>query len=171
MGNYAYLEIDTDGLQSIRDVNGLNVGKPLMAFLGVYQSVISRAEESPELTWFRRFEKQTRAHLRVLTEIYYGEDMLYLPDEYPRFMAEWGALYGDISEEEFKQKLREVENLWSPIDEIILAVQEVIRLLPEMGDDTYWFTPIDTQPAFQGLLNTLIEAQNQGGEKVRILIR
>ncbi len=97
--------------------------------------------------------------------------MLYSSDEYDRFLADWGRIYGKISEAEFKKKLEEVEKMWTPIDELLPAVEEIIRLLPQMGEDTHWYAAENTQPAFRGLLNTLKQAQNKGGKKVRILIR
>jgi hypothetical protein len=97
--------------------------------------------------------------------------MLYSPDEYDRFIAEWGRIIGRLSEAEFKKRLEDREKTWRPIDEILPAVEEVVRLLPQMGEDTYWYVAKNTQPAFQALLNTLKQAQNRGGKKVRILIR
>ena len=170
MGFYAYLEVDNGESLSIKE-NGPNEGTPLTAFLGTYLSAITRSEGSPELRWFARLEDQSSVNLRILTEIFYGEDMLYSPDEYDRYLADWGRIVGKISEAEFKKKLDDVEKMWTPIDEILPAVEEIIRLLPQMGEDTHWYKAEDTQPAFRGLLNTLKQAQNKGGKKVRILIR
>jgi hypothetical protein len=97
--------------------------------------------------------------------------MLYSPDEYDRFIAEWGRIIGRISEAEFKKRLEDREKKWRPIDELLPIVEEIVRYLPGMGEDTYWYTAISTQPAFQALLNALKQAQNKGGKKVRILIR
>lgn len=172
MGSYAYLETDNGQSLSIRNEFRVNQGTPLMAFLAIYQGVLARKENSPELDWFTRLEEQSTINLRVLTKIIYGEDMRYSPDEYDRFMAEWGSIYesmaGMISEEEFKQKLEEVEQMWTPIDDLIPVVEEMLHLLPKMGDDTHWYAAENTPPAFQSLLNTLMQAKNNGGEKARI---
>ena len=171
MGFYAFLEVDNGESISIDEGNGLNVGTPLIAFLGTYQSALSSGEGSTELRWFTRLEEQSKINLRILTKIFYGEDLLYSPDEYEQFLADWSLIEGMISEEEFKRKLEGLERLWTPIDEIIPIVEEIVRILPKMKGDTHWYTAEDTQPAFKGLLNTLKKAQKKGGKKVRILIR
>jgi hypothetical protein len=171
MGFYAFLEVDNGESLSIDDENGLNVGAPLVAYLGTYQSATSGAERSAELRWFTRLEEQSSKNLRILTKIFYGEDLLYSADEYKRFLADWSLIVGRVSEEEFKQSLENRERMWASIDEILPITEEIIRLLPQMGVDTHWYTAGDTQPAFQALLNTLKRAQNEDGKKVRILIR
>jgi hypothetical protein len=171
MGFYAYLEVDNGESLSIDEENGLNIGTPLTAFLGTYLSAISRSEGSLEFRWFTQLEEKSSENLRILTKIFYGEDSLYSPDEYERFLADWSLIIGRISEDEFRQKLEDVEKMWTPIDEILLIIEEIIRLLPQMGENTHWYTAEDTRPAFQALFNTLKQAQNRGGKKVRILIR
>ncbi|OGO36355.1 MAG: hypothetical protein A2W35_03345 [Chloroflexi bacterium RBG_16_57_11] len=171
MGFFAFLEVDNGESLSIDRENGINVGKPLISFLEPYSSAITHSEGSPKLRWFSRLEEQSSVNLRVLTEIYYGEDMLYSPDEYDRFIAEWGRIIGRLSEAEFKKRLEDREKTWTPIVEMLPAVEEVVRLLPQMGEDTHWYVAENTRPAFQALLDTLKQAQNRGGKKVRILIR
>lgn len=80
MSFYAYLELDNGESLSIVE-NGINVGKPLIAFLEPYLSVITCSESSPELRWFLRLEEESNLNLRILTKIFYGEDMRYSPDE------------------------------------------------------------------------------------------
>jgi hypothetical protein len=171
MGFYAFLEVDNGESLSIDDENGLNVGTPLVAFLGTYQSATSGAERSAELRWFTRLEEQSSVNLRKVTKIFYGEHLLYSADEYKRFLADWGPIVGRVSEIEFKQRMEDRERMWVSIDEIYPTTDEIIRLLPQMGVDTHWYTAGDTQPAFQALLNLLKHVRNEGGKNVRILIR
>lgn len=156
---------------SIDDGNEINFGTPLTAFLGTYPNAITRSEESSELRWFIQLEEQSRKNLRILAKIFYGEDMLYSPNDYERFLADWGRIYGEVSEAEFKKKLDEVAKMWTPIDEVLPVVEEIILLLPRMGEDTHWYTAENTQPSFKALHDTLKRAQRRGGTKVRILIR
>lgn len=171
MSFYAYLDVDNGESLSIEKENGLNQGKALAAFLGTYLWAITEDKVTTELRWFTQLEKQTNKNLRILPKIIYGEDLLYSPDEYNQFIANWGRIEGEVSEAEFRQRLEDLEKMWTPIYELLLVVDEMIRLLPQMGEDTHWYVAEDTQPAFIALLSTLKRALNAGGSKVRILIR
>ena len=170
MSFFAYLEVDNGDQLSIRG-NGINRGKALLAFLAIYQYTITKNEESSELRWFTQFEEQANMNFRKLTQIYYSEDSLYSKNEYNKFIADWGHISGYISESDFRKRIEGVEKMWSPIDEIILIVEQTIRILSHMGEDVYWYVAQDTQPAFQALLDTLRQAQEIGGQKVKILFR
>jgi len=170
MGFFAFLDVDNGEMLSI-DEKDINVGTPLTAFLETYGSSFFCSEDSIERQWFERLEEQSRLNPRILTEIYYGEEMRYSPDEYYRFLFEWGRIYDNFGEAEFKKALEDVEKMWTPIDELLPVVEEIIRLLPQMGEDTHWYKAEDTQPAFHGLRDTLNQARNKDGKKVRILIR
>jgi hypothetical protein len=47
-------------------------------------------------------------------------------------------------------------------------VKEILRILPRMGDKTYWFHLDRTIMEFQGLLDTLLLAKERHGKEVRI---
>lgn len=170
MGLYAYLEVDNGEWMPIQ-FEGINMGTPLAAFLETYGSSILRGEGSREYLWFKQFEENLKLHPRILTQIYYGEDMLFSPDEFEKFLAAWGSIYGDVNEVEFKKALEDVDKKWTPIIDIIPVVEEIVRFLPQMGGDTHWYNAVHTQPAFQGLLNTLKQAHSNNGNMVRILLR
>jgi hypothetical protein len=55
-----------------------------------------------------------------------------------------------------------------PIDDVIKAVEETLRILKEMGEETYWFSPTDTALDFRGLLQTLSLAKQRYGKEVRL---
>lgn len=76
-------------------------------------------------------------------------------NEYDQFLVDWGAIVGKISETEFKQRLADIEMKWTSIDELLPVANEMVRILPQMGDSTYWYKAEDTQPAYRGPLNTL----------------
>jgi hypothetical protein len=170
MSSYGYLEIKNGKqLPIIGGDHNINQGKPLLSFLEVYLYTITRNEDSAELRWFKKLESMNDENIRTLTNIYYGDDLRYSPDEYTRFINDWGKIIGNISESEFRMRVEKIEKMWTPINEIITLVKILIRILPKMGDDTYWYVTKDTQPAFRALLNTLMKAKEIGGEKVRIL--
>ena len=169
MGFYAFLETDKGDLMSIDGDDGVNMGKALAAFLGSYLFSITKKVESPERKWIKRLEEKSGVDIQTLTKIFYGEDLLYKCDEYKRFIVDWGSIVGKMSKEEFNQRLDALEMMWTPIDELILIVAEVTRLLPEMGEEPFWYVAEDTQPTFRGFLNTLLQAKRRGGKYVRIL--
>jgi hypothetical protein len=166
MGFYAYLDIDNGENLPIHNENCLNMGNPLIAFLEMYSGWEKYDKGSEEYQWFRELEKKASINPRILTDIYYGGELLYSPDDYDQFIKTFGKL---ISEEEFK-KMMDIEKLWTPISEIMPAVEDILHLLSLMGEDTHWYSTTDTPNAFQALLNTLKLAQKRGGNKVRIQV-
>jgi hypothetical protein len=170
MGFYGFLDIKNGKTISIDNEHGLNVGNPLAAFLSTYMSYDLEGLASEEdYPWFARLESQTNVPLRLLVRCFYAGEWDYKPDEYAKYLEAWGSVNVKImSEEEFKQYLLDLERTWTPIDAVIEAVGEMNRILPSMGEDTYWFTAEDTLPAFQALLKNLTRAKENGGEEVRI---
>jgi hypothetical protein len=166
MGFYASLEIDNGENLPIRNENNINMGNPLIAFLEMYSGWEKYDEESEKYQWFQEVENKARTSPRILTEIYYGGELLNYPDDYDQFVKTFGD---PISEPEFK-KMMDIEKTWKPISVIIPAVEEILRLLPLMGENTYWYSTTDTPEAFQALLKTLKLAQKRGGKNVRIQV-
>lgn len=169
MGYFAYLEVDSGDMLSIKE-KGVNFGTPLVAFLAPYSMIIGDIKNSPERRWFTHLEEQSSENIRLLSHIYYGEDLRYSSEEYNRFIKEWGSIIGKINEVDFKKRVEQREKMWTSIDNLLNVIVEIIRILPEMGEDTYWYTSADTIPAFVGLLKVLKQAQDKGGKRARILI-
>ena len=91
----------------------------------------------------------------------------YTPEEFDCFVRDW-KLYLEITEAEFIKTLKRLDEKWKSIDQVKCAVEEILRILPEMDEDTYWFSPVNTRRAFQVLRNTLHLAEIRGGKTVRI---
>jgi hypothetical protein len=169
MGYLAYLHSNIS-TYLITGENNINRGNSLAAFLSTYMSYDLEGMASEEdYPWFARLESQTNVPIRLLARCFYAGEWDYKPDEYAKYLEAWGSVNVKImSEEEFKQYLLDLERTWTPIDAVIEAVGEMNRILPSMGEDTYWFTAEDTLPAFQALLKNLTRAKENGGEEVRI---
>jgi hypothetical protein len=161
----AYLEVNTGSKISIKDDNRINLGNPLATFFIIYTKIDHMGDEVEEYLWFNQLESKTDKNIRLLARIYHGEDRDWLLSEYEEYISVWH--YDPISEEEFRDFVVKLERMWTPIDEVIVIVKEIIRILPSM-EETYWYAEFDTQPAFKALLSSLILARNTGDEKVRI---
>ena len=163
-----YLEVDTGEILQIIRLDGDFAAKSLLNFLNIYSDYESiHAKESEEHIWFKRFEDLSRIDLRILWDIIYAGDWNFGVEEYERFKrcADYNPFQ---NEEEFIKEINSINNLWKPIDEVIKVVEEVLRILPEMNDENYWFDSHHTQIDFQGLLNTLILAKERYGNEVRL---
>lgn len=168
MGFFGDLEVKNRDTLSIDNEANVNVGKPLATFLSSYMHYDLRGMASEDYPWFARLESQANVPLRLLARCFYAGEMNYKPDEYEKYLADWGSDSMRIESEEVFKYIMDLDRTWTPIDEVIVAVEEMNRLLPGMGEDTYWFTAEDTLPAFRALLKILKRAKEDGGEEVRI---
>lgn len=167
MGFYAYLEILNNGKFPIVRENGVNVGTPLEAFIAVYMNYKEFDKGSLELSWFKKFEELSSINLRKICWITYAGEWDYSFHEYEKFVTDQDPARA-ISEAEFKEMIETIEKTWSPLDEILQVVTEIVRILPIMGGDTYWFSQNYTINAFRALYIILNDAAKQGAKSVRI---
>jgi len=93
-------------------------------------------KDSIEYQWCKRFESLTQTDLRVFWDILYAGEWNYGEEEYERFKKRTD--YNPFKdEEEYKREIRAINNLWKPINDVIKAVEETLRILKEMGEETY----------------------------------
>ncbi|MBN2499820.1 MAG: hypothetical protein JXB38_03570 [Anaerolineales bacterium] len=171
MGYYAFLEVSNGETLRILRPDGIIAGKTLLNFENIYNGFGKYLdEESQEHQWFSKLESLAKTEISILKNVMYPGEWDYGEHEYARFKQDFSSS-GLISEEDFQKSVRAVNNMWQPIDKMILVVQDLLRIFPEMGEnETYWFWPNDTPIEFQGLLNTLLLAKERGGDEVRIRV-
>lgn len=168
IGFSLYLEVNTgDVLQILRPDGGF-AGNGLINFFNMYSNYEDHYQKDRvEYQWCKRFESLTRTNLRIFWNILYAVEWDYGEEEYERFKK--CTDYDPFKdEEEYKTAIRAINNLWKPIDDVIKAVEETLRILKEMGEETYWFSPIDTVQEFEGLLQTLSLAKQRYGKEARL---
>ncbi len=168
MGFSLYLEVDNGELLQILRPDGGFGGNGLVNFINMYSDYEDHYQkDSDEYRWFKKIEGLTNTNLRIFWDIVYAGEWNYGEEEYERFKK--CAKYNPFEdEEEYRRTIRAIHDLWKPIDDIIEAVKEILRVLAEMGEATYWFSPVDTVQDFEGLLQTLFLAKQRYGVDVRL---
>jgi hypothetical protein len=168
MGSSIYLEVDTGERLRIIRQDGIFAGKALISFLNIYSDYENyHQEDTVEYQWFKKFESLTDVNLRIFWNIIYAGEWSYGEEEYERFKK--CVNYNPFtSEEEYKTAIRANNNLWKSIDKVIKVVEEILHILKEMREATYWYSPTDTVLDFDGLFQTLSLAKQRYGKEVRL---
>jgi len=169
MGFTVKVEADTGDILQIICRDGFFGGKALEAFTSVYEGIETEffGEQSQEYQWFRKLEEISKIDLSLICNISYVGNWDYGEEEYDRFKR-CDGYNSEISEEEFCIAVKSVRKMWTPIDKVIEVVEESIRILPQLGKETYWFSPHATINDFEGLLDTLLLAKQRMAKEVRL---
>jgi hypothetical protein len=152
--------------------NGLLGGKAIASFLGVLDLYCLGSDKFQDVRhWFARLESVSGVSICDLTAPiiighYYGS-WNYTEEEYERFSV-WAAAM-PLSEEEFKQTLRQLANTWVPAEEMLDMATILVDLLTKTDlEATWWYDPEDTLADFRALREAVAIA-NRGPEcKLRI---
>jgi hypothetical protein len=168
MGVDLELEVDTgDVLQILRPDGGFG-GKAIYVLSSIYSNYKDLFKSGAwELGWFTKLDQLTQKDPGLINRIMYAGNWNYAAEDYERFRAYEGSS-PSLSKADFIKTVWEVANLWTPIDEVIEVVSELVGVLPQMGAETYWFSPHDTMQDFCGLLNALVLAKTRCGRNVRL---
>jgi hypothetical protein len=166
MGFYAYLEIENYQSISVKDEFGVNVGNPLASFLFVYEHYIANRKKSENFDWFSFLEGKTTQNIQILPRICYAYSGELTDEEINEYVSGWQES-DPITKEELISRTK-IENKWENIVDVMNAVNEIVRILPVMGEDTYWYVKENTYPAFISLKATLQQALVEGGKRVRL---
>ena len=166
MGFFADLEIENKNEIPIQDESGINVGNSLASFLSVFEYYLINGNNSPEFSWFTLLESKTKTSIRILPEIMYAYNGVLTDEQISEYTSNWQA-NDPITKEEVIKRLN-IEIKWMNIDTVLKSVEEIIRILPTMGEDTFWYVKENTFPAFKSLLRVLQIAQSEGGKRVRL---
>jgi hypothetical protein len=137
--------------------------------LTCYSALQFSVEKSLEREWFSKIENQANVDLGLLKKIYYAGDWDYSLAQYERFISDYGGGYW-ITEEEFKKTVLSVRRMWTPIDEVLSVLQEIVRILSDVHEETYWYSNETTPIAFLSLLKLLKQVKENGGKRVRLAI-
>jgi hypothetical protein len=156
MGVNLELEVDTgDVLQILRPDGGFG-GKAIYVLASIYSNYKDLFKSGAwEFGWFRKLDQLTQKDPGVIHRIIYAGNWKHADEEWFR------------ADEASDPSLSKA-NLWTPIDEVIEVVSELVGVLPKMGVETYWFSPHDTLQDFCGLLNALVLAKARCGRNVRL---
>lgn len=168
MGVNLELEIDTGDVLQILRPDGSFGGKAIYVLSSMYSNYKDLFKSgSWEFGWFGKLDQLTKRDPGLINRIMYAGNWNYTEEDYDRFRA-YEVHHPRISKADFAKTIRKVANLWTPIDEVIEVVSELVGILPQMGSETYWFSPHDTMHDFCGLLNALVLAKARCGRTVRI---
>jgi hypothetical protein len=166
MGFYADLEIENKNSLPIEDESGLNIGNSLASFLIVYEYYIIKGINSPDYAWFSIFESKTITCIGILPRIMYAYSGELTDEQILEYLFGWQET-DPITKEELISRIN-IENKWGNIEDVINAVKEIVRILPTMGEDTFWYVKENTYPAFISFLLVLQKALSEGGKRVRL---
>lgn len=166
MGFYAFLEVENRKTLPICDKSGVNIGNPLASFLIVYDYYITKGISSPDYSWFLNFENKSTINLGILPRIMYAYSGELTEEERLSIISNWQES-DPISKEELLSGF-DIETKWGEIINVIEVVNEIIRILPLMGEDTYWYVKDNTLPAFKSMQIILQKAFIKGGQRVRL---
>jgi len=165
------VEVDNgERLRIIRN-DGLLAGNTLIYFENIYSGYNEYySKDSQEYIWFKKFENFSKFDLRVLWNIFYSGNWDYQEHEYEYFKHREKNEFIE-SEEDFIEAIKTYDKLWKPINDLVEVVSEILRILPKMDGETYWFSLEETVIEFQALRDTLILARSRGGEEIRIKVK
>jgi hypothetical protein len=169
MGLTIEVESDTGDILNILRTDGFFGGKAIETFTSIYSGIEFLDEQSHEYQWFRKLEEITEINLKLICSILYAGNWDYGEEEYDRFKR-CGGYGSEISEEDFRNTVKAVYAMWTPLEIVIEVVEEIVRLLSQMGKETYWFSPHETIKDFQGLLDTLLLARHRKAKEVRLRV-
>jgi hypothetical protein len=166
MGFYADLEIENMESLPVYEESGVNVGNQIASFLIVYEYYITKGINSPEYSWFKMFEANSKIELGILPRIMYAYSGELSDEEIIEYISHWQKT-DPITKEELISRIK-IQNKWENIEYIFDVVNEINRILPLMGEDTDWFVKENTLPAFKTLQKVLNQAILKGGKRVRL---
>ena len=171
MSFYAFVELKNGDKVIVLKPDGHIFGKQYTSIISQYQLYYVEIEtDDKAIQWFKKLEKLTEGHIKIIDNATYIGDWEYSMDDYEKYIRDWGE-DGDVTEEKFKEMLTEINNKWTPVEELIVSVEKMVQALPSLyTEEFFWFSPEDALPGFQGLLNTLRRLHEEGNKKVRIQI-
>jgi len=161
------LEVNNEEIYKIMRSDGLSAGKAFMNFVIFYSNWRNNYSDSPLVSdWFTKLESLLNADLILLDDIAYSGS--YFKEQVERFVLSKEDSDFNDKEKYFEWKSK-IDEMWTPIDSLIILVQELIKIFPELGNETEWYSPIDTILDFEALLDTLHLAKDRGGTEARII--
>lgn len=168
MGINIFLEVSSGDYFKIFCPDGSVAGKALVSLIELSSNCEHLyTKDAPETQWFNRLKDLSQVDLNTLSNALYSGNWDFEENEYDRFLnCAQDNPFRD--EEEFKKGIEILQNKWTPIKVLIETVEKLLRVLPDMGEATHWFSPHDTILEFQGLLETLLLAKQRKGQEVRI---
>jgi hypothetical protein len=98
-----------------------------------------------------------------------GDSTDYREDDYAFFLHRTGSSTS-VTEEQFRQMLRDSFEAWRPIDLVIAGVRKLLDLFQRGGIQELegFFAPQDTIPDFEALLSNLEWLMKRGNDVVRL---
>ena len=171
MSFYAFVELKNGDKVIVLKPDGHIFGKQYTAIISQYQLYYMEIEtDEKAIQWFKKLEKLTEGHIKIIDNATYIGDWEYSMDDYDQYVSDGGGL-GDITEEKFKEMLTEINNKWASIEGLIISVEKILKAMPVLyTEEFFWFSPKGTILGFQGMLNTLRRLHEEGNELVRIQI-
>jgi hypothetical protein len=185
---WAHLETDVGEQLRVLRPDGTIGGKAILSFIVgienycmmITASVNTSQEEShPDmqmmLQWFAKLELHTHQPICSLTQLlqqaYYSGDWSYNENEYNWFLHQQPEFGKALSEEKFKETIRQVNQKWVDAGMLFANINKLIRALLEADlQNTWWYASKHSETDFQALAYTLSLAIQRGAEQVRIKI-
>ncbi|NJL33740.1 MAG: hypothetical protein HC893_07625 [Chloroflexaceae bacterium] len=173
MGYRATVETNTGDRLRLFLADGRIGGNALFTFLEAMYSVYSEsniAQTTDLQEWVTHLEDLHRLSMhnvtRPIISSYYTGDWTYTEDEYILFQLRSPAL--SISEIEFKTAIGQVEKKWTSIAVVRPRVNELLDILPQRTEATWWYHPQYTTEDLRALEQNLLLAEKRFAEEFRI---
>ncbi len=171
MSSYIFIELEDNNLIGANFGNGANVGPSLVTFLTTLSALDTFEAESIERQWFDSLLDESKTNIPLLGKIIYSGDWNYGQDDYQKFLDTWkGYELANITEEQFQDTLKNINNMWTPIQELVDIVEELLSLFDNLKEDYYWYSNEGTPLAFSVVNSLLQQFLVQGIARVRFMI-
>ena len=153
----AFVETDLGEVIRVICPDGLTGGKALLSFLTIAESGCRKCNSAEEdvAAWIDDFNENAEIDfcdaVEKLNHVYYpGSGM---------------------SEADFIRAIKDIREMWIDIQGLIKDVKVLVDEFKKgYLKETDWYVEPDTMGEFEGLLNTLLLAQNRNAKEVRIRI-
>jgi len=171
MSSYIFIELEDNNLIGVNFGNGVNVGPSLVTFLTTLSALDTFETESIERQWFDSLLDESKTNIPLLGKIIYSGDWNYGQDDYQKFLDTWkGYGLANIKEEQFQDTLTNINNMWTPIQELVEIVKELTSLFDKLKKDYYWYSHEGTPFAFSVVSSVLQQLLEQGIDRIRFKI-
>jgi len=166
-----FIELEDNTLIGVEYDNGINVGHGLVTFMTTLSALDTFEADGLERLWFDSLLEQAKTNIPLLGKIIYSGDWNYGQEDYQKFQEYWKDYeLANITEESFQNTLLRINNMWTPITELVEIVEELISLSDNLREDYYWYSHGGTFPAFLAVNNALHQLMEQGISRIRFKI-
>lgn len=166
MGFSLFLEVSNGDVFRVLRPDKHQVGDEVASFLLAYPDEELDFNKD-EIDWFKSLEERANTDIRLLRNVIFSGQWNYTIDDWDKYSKKNRG----ETKEQFIKNVEAIQSKWTPINNLIDVVKEVIELLPRDGDEKYWYSPTETIVGFESLLDTLRLAKERSLSTQDVRIR